>query len=200
MRKLFLLLTLCLCTLTCVSFAKEQKTKTVVDITETITVAEMDARLANTPADALYMKIGDDEVFVYNGIAKSRSLRKQIILTAPNSNMLKLYTNDKETFRQMSKMLQNYEEDGKSFDGYRVITDVDNEKVLSDKITVYRFWFMKVEKGKNSGGRYPIGIGRGIGGGLLHGPWFWVGLSKSYIKCTKVKKTMFHVKHCLFDF
>ncbi len=176
MRKLFLLLTLCLCMLTCIAFAKEQKTETVVDTAETITIAEMDTRLANTPADALYLKISDDEVLVYNGIAKSRSLRKQIILTAPNSNMMNLYTNDKETFCQMSKMLRNYEEDGKSFDGYRVITDVDNEKVLSDKITVYRFWFMKVEKGKNSGGRFPVGIGIGIGGGHHHGPWIGIGL------------------------
>lgn len=177
MRKLLLiLLTILCCAFTSVSCAAKEE-NTVVENVEKISISEMDTRLAAEITDALYVKFGDEEgeVAVYHDTAKNRSLRKQIVLTAPNSIMIKLYTNDKKTFKQMSKMLSNYENDGKSFDGYRIITDVDNEKILSDTITVYRFWFMKIQKEKG-GTRFPVGIGIGIGGGHHHGPWIGIGL------------------------
>ena len=143
---------------------------------EQLTLAEMNDRLAAGEADVLYIKTGDDEVLAYKEAAASRSLRKQLILTAPESDMLRLYTNNEATYQQMSKMLKDYENSGYSFDGYRIITDTDNPKKLNNGITVYRFWFMKLAKEKHDR-RFPVGIGIGIGGGHHHrGPWIGVGL------------------------
>lgn len=176
MRKI-LLLTMLLCSLVFSAFAKESEPKELELVTpaETITLNEMNARLEKEVSKDLYLKLADDKIAVYKNTAKDRSLRKQIVLTTPNSDMLRLYTNDKNTFRQMSKMLQNYEEGNKNFNGYFVITDVDLEKEINEKITIYRFWFMKLEKEKHSR-RSPIGIGIGIGGGDLRGPWIGIGL------------------------
>ncbi len=176
MRKI-LLLTILLCSFIFTAFATEKETKeiTLIAPSETITLAEMNARLNAGQGMDLYLKLADDKVAVYQNTAKDRSLRKQIVVTAPNSDMLRLYTNDKNTFKQMSKMLRDYEDGNKNFDGYHVITDVDLEKEVSDKITIYRFWFMKLEKEKHSR-RVPIGIGIGIGGGHHHGPWIGIGL------------------------
>ena len=75
----------------------------------------------------------------------------------------------------MSKLLRDYEEGNKNINGYYVITDVDSEKEISKKITIYRFWFMKLEKEKHSR-HIPIGIGIGIGGGHHRGPWIGIGI------------------------
>ncbi|MBQ8417597.1 MAG: hypothetical protein IJX10_03000 [Phascolarctobacterium sp.] len=176
MRKI-LLLTMLLCSLIFSAYAKEQDNQTLplVAPAETISLAEMNERLNRGEGTDLYLKLADDQVAVYQNAGKDRSLRKQIILTAPNSDMLRLYTNDKNTFRQMSKMLRDYEDGNKNFNGYYVITDVDPAKEISDSITIYRFWFMKLEKEKHSR-RTPIGIGIGIGGGHHHGPWIGIGL------------------------
>lgn len=176
MRKI-LLLTIMLLSFACTVFAAEKEAQEITLVTpaETITLSEMNDRLNRGEGTDLYLKLADDKVAVYQNTAKDRSLRKQIIVTAPNSDMLKFYTNDKNTFKQMSKMLRDYEDGNKNFDGYYVITDVDLEKEVSDKITIYRFWFMKLEKEKHSR-RVPIGIGIGIGGGHHHGPWIGIGL------------------------
>lgn len=141
---------------------------------ETITLQEMQDRL-NSPGTDLYLKLTDDEVLVYKETASSRSLRKQIILTAATDKILRLYTNDEKTFKQMSKMLRDYESDKADFGGYRIITDMDNVQTLDNGQKVYRFWFMKVKTEKSSS-RVPIGIGIGIGGGHHHGPWIGIGL------------------------
>lgn len=176
MRKI-LLLTMLLCSLIFSAYAKEKNNQTLplVAPAETISLAEMNERLNRGEGTDLYLKLADDQVAVYQNAGKDRSLWKQIILTAPNSDMLRLYTNDKNTFRQMSKMLRDYEDGNKNFNGYYVITDVDPAKEISDNITIYRFWFMKLEKEKHSR-RTPIGIGIGIGGGHHHGPWIGIGL------------------------
>lgn len=176
MRRI-LLLTMLLCSLAFTAFAEKNDAQdlTLVTPTETISLAEMNQRLNRGEGTDLYLKLADDQVAVYQNAGKDRSLRKKIVLTAPNSDMLKLYTNDKNTFKQMSKMLRDYEDGNKNFNGYYVITDVDTEKEISDSITIYRFWFMKLEKEKHSR-RTPIGIGIGIGGGHHHGPWIGIGL------------------------
>ncbi len=176
MRKIFLLIIM-MCNFCFTAFAADKKEQDLNLITpaETITLAEMNNRLNRGEGTDLYLKLADDEVAVYKNAGKDRLLRRQIVLTAPNSDMLRLYTNDKNTFRQMSKLLRDYEEGSKNFNGYYVITDVDPEKEVSDKITIYRFWFMKLEKEKHSR-RVPIGIGIGIGGGHHHGPWIGIGL------------------------
>ena len=176
MRKLFLL-TILLCAFIFKASAAEPEATNLelVPPAETITLAEMNDRLNRGEGLDLYLKLGDDKVAVYQGAGKNRSLRRQIVITTPNSDMLRLYTNDKNTFRQMSKMLRDYEEGNKNFNGYYVITDVDLAKEVSDKITIYRFWFMKLEKEKHSR-RTPIGIGIGIGGGHHSGPWIGIGL------------------------
>lgn len=176
MRKIFLLIIM-MCNFCFTAFAADEKEQNLNLITpaETITLAEMNNRLNRGEGTDLYLKLADDEVAVYKNAGKDRLLRRQIVLTAPNSDMLRLYTNDKNTFRQMSKLLRDYEEGSKNFNGYYVITDVDPEKEVSDKITIYRFWFMKLEKEKHSR-RVPIGIGIGIGGGHHRGPWIGIGL------------------------
>ena len=141
---------------------------------ETITLAEMNQRLQNIQGDILYLKIGEDEVLVYQDTANNRSLRKQIIITAPASEMLRFYTNDKNVFQQMSKMLQDYERSNTSFDGYKIITDTDLPQKLNNNVQVYRFWFMKLAQEKHET-RFPIGIGIGIGGHHHHGPWIGIG-------------------------
>ena len=176
MRKI-LLLTLFLCSLIFTAFAAENKEQEIALVApaETITLEEMNARLNKGEGTDLYLKLADNEVAVYKNAGKDRSLRRQIVFTTPNSDMLRLYTNDKNTFRQMSKLLRDYEEGNKNFNGYYVITDVDPEKEVSDKITIYRFWFMKLEKERHSR-RIPIGIGIGIGGRHHRGPWIGIGL------------------------
>ena len=92
--------------------------------------------------------------------------------------MLRLYTTNKATYEQMSRMLLDYEEDNYNFNGYKIITDVDQPRTLENGTKVYRFWFMKMQREKASrrGGNIPIGIGIGIGGGHHHhGPWIGIG-------------------------
>lgn len=175
MRKI-LFLALLLLSLAFTAYAKEERKELqLVTPNETITLNEMNERLNRGESTDLYLKLADDQVAVYQNVGKDRSLRRQIVLTTPNSDMLKLYTNDKNTFKQMSKLLRDYEEGNKNFNGYYVITDVDPQKEISDKITIYRFWFMKLEKEKHNR-RVPIGIGIGIGGGHHRGPWIGIGL------------------------
>lgn len=146
---------------------------------ETITVSEMETRLqSGDKSDILYIKAGEDKVHVYTGLATNRSLRKQIVLMTPTTELLRLYTNNKDAYQQMSRMLADYEEDNKDFDGYKVITDKDAPKKLDNGETIYRFWFMKIAREKQSrrsGFPVDIGIGIGIGGGHHHGPWIGVG-------------------------
>ena len=97
----------------------------------------------------------------------------------PNTEMLRLYTNNKATFAQMNKMLSDYESSNANFNGYKIITDKDTPKKLENDGKIYRLWFMKIEREKQSrrgGWNFPIGIGIGIGGGHHHhGPWIGVG-------------------------
>ena len=185
MRKsLILILTICLCCLNMLAFAAD---KSKVDATddelkpsETISVDVMNERLqAGSSDDLLYVKIKDDRVEVYQGLAADRSLRKQLIIALPNTEMLRLYTNNKATFEQMNKMLSDYERNNTNFNGYKIITDKDTPKKLEDGTKIYRLWFMKIEREKaarRGGWNFPIGIGIGIGGGHHHhGPWIGVG-------------------------
>ena len=182
MLKLFLLL-LCLCCLTLPAMAKEAKQTKDAEAPKaiaTITVEEMEQQLqtVSTSEDLLYIKLKDERVEVYQGLAKDRSLRKQLIISLPNTEMLRLYTTNKATYQQMSRMLLDYEEDNYNFDGYKIITDVDQPRTLANGTKIYRFWFMKIQREKASrrGASFPIGIGIGIGGGHHHhGPWIGVG-------------------------
>lgn len=183
MRKLLLLLT---CLLMCCSALALAANKTkaaddpdAIQPMETISAAEMNERLqVGSSEDLLYVKIKEDMVEVYQGLATDRSLRKQLILTMPNTEMLRLYTNNKDTFAQMNKMLSDYESSNTNFNGYKIITDKDTPKKLENGGKIYRLWFMKIEREKQSrrgGWNFPIGIGIGIGGGHHHGPWIGVG-------------------------
>lgn len=185
MRKLLLLLTcLLMCCCSALALAAD-KTKAADDPDtikpmETISAAEMNERLqVGNSEDLLYVKIKEDRVEVYQGLAADRSLRKQLILTMPNTEMLRLYTNNKATFAQMNKMLSDYESSNANFNGYKIITDKDTLKKLENGAKIYRLWFMKIEREKQSrrgGWNFPIGIGIGIGGGHHHhGPWIGVG-------------------------
>ena len=138
MRKLLLLLT-CLLTCCCSALAlAADKTKAADDPDaikpiETISATEMNERLqAGDSDDLLYVKIKEDRVEVYQGLAADRSLRKQLILTMPNTEMLRLYTNNKATFAQMNKMLSDYESSNANFNGYKIITDKDTPKKLEN--------------------------------------------------------------------
>lgn len=171
--------------LCCLSLTAFAAAKSRVDVTddelkakETITVNEMNERLqAASDEDLLYVKIRDDRVEVYQGLASDRSLRKQLIIALPPTEMLRLYTKNKATFEQMQKMLSDYERDNTNFNGYKIITDKDNPRNLADGTKIYRCWFMKIarEKASRRGRDFPIGIGIGIGGGHHHGPWIGVG-------------------------
>ena len=183
MRK-FILLIVCglLCCLSITAFAAAKAKAAFTDDElkplETITVDAMNERLqAASDEDLLYVKIKDDRVDVYQGLAADRSLRKQLILMLPPTEMLRLYTKNKATFEQMHKMLSDYERDNTNFNGYKIITDKDNPKKLADGSKIYRCWFMKIarEKASRRGRDFPIGIGIGIGGGHHHGPWIGVG-------------------------
>ena len=185
MRKLLLLLTcLLMCSCSALALAAD-KTKAADDPDAIkpiaiISAAEMNERLqAGDSEDLLYVKIKEDRVEVYHGLAEDRSLRKQLILTMPNTEMLRLYTNNKATFAQMNKMLSDYESSNTNFNGYKIITDKDTPKKLENGGKIYRLWFMKIEREKQSrrgGWNFPIGIGIGIGGGHHHhGPWIGVG-------------------------
>ncbi len=175
MKKIILLITFLLLTVSQTILAAEnsdQKTETELK-TEKITLTEMQRRLQNIQGDILYLKLNEDEALVYNDTSDNRSLRKQIILAAPESEMLRFYTNNKKTFQQMSKMLHDYESNNTSFGGYKIITDTDLPQKLDNNIQVYRFWFMKLAQEKHET-RFPIGIGIGIGG-HHHGPWIGIG-------------------------
>lgn len=171
--------------LCCLSLTAFAAAKSRVDLTddelkakETITVNEMNERLqAASDEDLLYVKIKDDRVEVYQGLASDRSLRKQLIIALPPTEMLRLYTKNKATFEQMQKMLSDYERDNTNFNGYKIITDKDNPRKLADDTKIYRCWFMKIarEKASRRSRDFPIGIGIGIGGGHHHGPWIGVG-------------------------
>lgn len=184
MFKKFSLLCFCFCLLCCLCLPADAKNKKeaaaeTVQPLEIITVEEMEQRFATAEGDLLYVKLKDERVEVYEGLAENRSLRKQLILALPPTEMLRLYTTQKETYRQMSRMLLDYEEDNYNFDGYKIITDVDAPKKLENGIQVYRFWFMKIrrEKASRRGASFPIGIGIGIGHHRhhRHGPWIGVG-------------------------
>lgn len=185
MRKLLLLITcFYLCCISSITLAADKTNSTAalegLQPIETITVAAMNDRLKDGRSDdLLYVKIKDNRVEVYQGLATDRSLRKQLVLTAPNTEMLRLYTNNKATFEQMNKMLSDYERSNTNFNGYKIITDKDSPKKLDNGSKIYRLWFMKIEREKQSrrGWGFPIGIGIGIGGHHHHhgGPWVGVG-------------------------
>ncbi len=184
---ILLVLLLCCISLTAFAEAKSEQNKAekqAEDIlaeqpAETITEAEMQRRLLeNSGVDLLYLKLDENKVEVYQGTAADRSLRKQLIVAAPNTQMLRLYTNNKAVYEQMSKMLKDYENSNANLGGYKVITDKDLPKELENGITIYRFWFMKLEREKHSSGwNFPIGIGIGIGWGGRHhhGPHIGIG-------------------------
>lgn len=153
---------------------QETKIEQKIDVsqpTETITVEEMETRLKNNANDdVLFVKVDKDTVDVYNGTASSRSLRKQIVFNTPNEVMIRLFTTNKATAQQISRMLDDYEDDNANINGYRVIMDVDKATKLENGNTVYKPWFMKVVREKSvrrhSGGgwNFPIGIGIGVWG------------------------------------
>ena len=183
MRKILTLVMLILFCLALPAFAKEKAQNKDIEAPKPIaiiTVAEMEQQLKTKEIseDLLYIKLKDEQVEVYEGLAKNRSLRKQLIINLPNTEMLRLYTTNKATYEQMSRMLLDYEEDNYNFNGYKIITDVDQPRTLENGTKVYRFWFMKMQREKASrrGGNIPIGIGIGIGGGHHHhGPWIGIG-------------------------
>lgn len=183
MRKILTLVMLILFCLALPAFAKEKaqdKDSEAPKPIAIITVEEMEQQLKTKEIseDLLYIKLKDEQVEVYEGLAKNRSLRKQLIINLPNTEMLRLYTTNKATYEQMSRMLLDYEEDNYNFNGYKIITDVDQPRKLENDTKVYRFWFMKIKREKVSrrGVNLPIGIGIGIGGGHHHhGPWIGVG-------------------------
>ena len=181
-RRLFYLLLIVLCCISLPVLAKEKKTTKETEAPKpaaTITAEEMEQQFksVSTGEDLLYIKLKDEQVEVYQGLAKDRSLRKQLIISLPNTEMLRLYTINKVTYEQMSRMLLDYEESNYNFNGYKIITDVDQPRTLENGTKVYRFWFMKIkrEKASRRGIDFPIGIGIGIGGGHHHGPWIGVG-------------------------
>ena len=185
--KLFLLALLCCFTITAFAAEKTEASKEELNLEqpiETITMAEMESRLQDgNKEDILYLKIADDQVQIYRDTNNDRGLRRQIVLTAPKEELLRLYTNNEKTYRQMSRMLLDYDEGNKNFNGYKVISDVDNAKKLKNGEKVYRFWFMMVERSETGRSRYrlpvDIGIGIGIGGGWHHhrrgGSWIGIG-------------------------
>lgn len=179
MKKLAVLfIMLSICCLCAAAWAADKKPEAEgVAPAAVITVEEMEQQLQTAGTeDVLYVKI-NDRVEVYRDLASSRSLRKQLVLALPNTEMLRLYTANKAAYEQMSKMLLDYEKDNANFNGYKIITDKDNPRTLDNGTTVYRFWFMKIEREKASRrGGFPIGVGIGIGGGRHHhGPWIGVG-------------------------
>lgn len=185
MRKLLLLLIcIALCCLNMLAFAGEKNKVDATDgelkVKETITVDEMNSRLQTSSSeDLLYVKIKDDRVEVYQGLATDRSLRKQLVLALPNAEMLRLYTTNKATFDQINKMLSDYERSNTNFNGYKIITDKDSPKKLEDGGKIYRCWFMKIEREKaahRGGWNFPIGIGIGIGGDHHHHGGSWIGV------------------------
>ena len=176
MRKLLLLLT-CLLMCCCSTLAlAADKTKAADDPDAIKPIAIISAAEMN---ERLQVGSSEDRVEVYQGLATDRSLRKQLILTMPNTEMLRLYTNNKATFAQINKMLSDYESSNTNFNGYKIITDKDTPKKLENGGKIYRLCFMKIEREKQSrrgGWNFPIGIGIGIGGGHHHhGPWIGVG-------------------------
>lgn len=182
MRRLFYLLLIVLCCISIPILAKEKKNAKETEAPKsaaTITAKEMEQQFksGSTSEDLLYIKLKDEQVEIYQGLAKDRSLRKQLIISLPNTEMLRLYTINKVTYEQMSRMLLDYEESNYNFNGYKIITDVDQPRTLENGTKVYRFWFMKIkrEKASRRGIDFPIGIGIGIGSGHHHGPWIGVG-------------------------
>lgn len=138
---------------------------------ETITAEEMENRLKNdSNEDVLFVKLDNNTVDVYTGTASSRSLRKQIVFGTPNEIMIRLYTTNKATAQQITRMLDDYENDNANINDYRVIMDVDKAQKLDNGNTIYKPWFMKVAREKSvrrhSGGgwNFPIGIGIGVWG------------------------------------
>ena len=183
MRKSILVILVLLLSLCLPAFAKTKQQNKAAEAPQPIAVLSeraMEHDLANKyiSEDLLYIKLKEDHVHVYQGTAKDRSLRKQLIISLPNTEMLRLYTTNKATYEQMSRMLLDYEEDNYNFNGYKIITDVDQPRTLENGTKVYRFWFMKMQREKASrrGDSFPIGIGIGIGGGHHHhGPWIGIG-------------------------
>ena len=155
MRKILTLVMLILFCLALPAFAKEKAQNKDIESPKPIaiiTVAEMEQQLKTKEIseDLLYIKLKDEQVEVYEGLAKNRSLRKQLIINLPNTEMLRLYTTNKATYEQMSRMLLDYEEDNYNFNGYKIITDVDQPRTLENGTKVYRFWFMKMQREKAS--------------------------------------------------
>lgn len=171
MKKLLLSFLLIFNMLTCICYAADRET----DLQPVkISAAEMASLLDKEQTTDLYLKISEDEVLVYQNTAQNRSLRKQLILTAPVDKINRLYTTDENTFKQMSKMLRDYESNKTDFGGCRIMTDTDLTKDTDSGHKIYRFWFMKVTKEEKES-RFPIGIGIGIGGGH-HRPWIGISL------------------------
>lgn len=166
---LFMLLAFNILTLNC--YAADAETDLQP---QKITSQEMDNLLSSEQTDNLYLKISEDEVLVYQKTSQSRSLRKQLILNAPADKINRLYTTDEKTFKQMSKMLKDYESSKTDLGGYRIMTDTDLAKETDNGGKIYRFWFMKITKEERESS-FPIGIGIGIGG-RHHGPWIGIGL------------------------
>ena len=189
MRKIFYLLFILLFSLSLSAFAEEKKPSKNMESPQPIaiiSVDEMEQRLKNADLgeDLLYIKIKEEQVEVYSELANNRSLRKQLILKLPNTEMLRLYTTNKATYEQMSRMLLDYEADNYNFNGYKIITDVDQPRKLENNVKIYTFWFMKIlrEKPSRRGVDFPIGVGIGIGGGHHHHRRPWIGVGWRYYK------------------
>lgn len=141
---------------------------------ETITVDEMYNRLKATDKnkleDLLYIKF-EDEVYVFQDLfQQSKRKRKKLIAAFPHSEALRVYTSSKASFAQFRRMLLDYEERNINFDGYSVITEDNDPEKLEGDITVYRLWFMKIDRYRMRLRGAPVGIAFGWG---WWGPGWW---------------------------
>lgn len=141
---------------------------------EIIDAATMEQRLATEEGDILYID-ADGQITVYYDVASDKGLRARIAASAPLGATLRLYTNNKATFQQMYKRLQDYQQGSRDLGAYRILTDKELNKVLPNGVIVYRCWFMRVPKEKSSSSGIGIGIGIGIGGHHHDGPYIGIG-------------------------
>ena len=207
MRKVFLaLISLLLLSFTTVSWAEEkpagveaqpavetqeqQETKAVNEYpqenyVEEISYQTMEDRLNRGECrDCVYLKQSEDSVLVFSNVAEDLSICKQIILAAPEEQMLQVYSNDKKALKKMYSASKSISREMKSSGSYNLVADKGDAVKVTKEIAIYKCWFKKFKvqggtqtvKIQRRGLNLPIPIGIGIGLGHHHHGHINIGL------------------------
>ena len=150
---------------------------------ENISAEEMHKRLeAGRTEDILYIKFDEENVLVYEYLAKDSAACEQLLYASPKEMMLNCYSNNAATINQLYKSVKKHKSERNLIDGMK-IAGAKSAPTTIEHGKIYKLWYQKVKadnrivhvKRRGFNLPIPIGIGFPIGGGR-HRPHIGIGL------------------------